>query len=142
MLATPADLAAWTGAAAPANATPLLRSASSLVISASSSSYYAADPVTGLASDPVVAQALNDATCIQAAMWVSAGIDPLAGGVGIVAPVRSKKIGSASLDYDTSASASVTAYNARMYAANNLCPEAVRKLQENNLMDSNVWMYG
>jgi hypothetical protein len=29
-----------------------------------------------------------------------------------------------------------------MYAANNLCPEAVRKLQENNLMDSNVWMYG
>lgn len=142
MLAQPADLAAWTDQPVPANVTPLLRSASSLVLAASSSSYYAVDTATGLATDPVIAQALNDATCIQAAMWTAAGIDPLAGGVGIVAPVRSKKIGSASLDYDTSASASVTAYNARMHAANNLCPEAMRKLRDNNLMDSNVWMYG
>ena len=138
MLAQPADLAAWTGAAAPGNAAPLLREASSLVISASSSSYYAADPATGLATDPVVAKALNDATCIQAAAWQALGIDPLAGGVAVAGVASEKSIGSAHIKLADAAQAA----EARAKALTTLVPAAVRKLQENNLMDSNVWMYG
>lgn len=138
LLATPADLAAWTGAAVPANVTPLLRSASSLVLSASSSSYYAADPVTGLATDPVVAKVLNDATCIQAAAWSALGIDPLLGGVVVASVASSKSIGSASI---TLADAKQAA-DAKAKALTTLVPEAARKLRDNNLMDSNVWMYG
>ncbi len=138
MLAQPADLAAWTGAAVPANATPLLRSASSLVLDASSSSYYAADPATGLATDPVVAQVLNDATCIQAAAWAALGIDPLLGGVVVAGVASQKSIGSAHLSYADAAQAA----DAKAKALTTLVPEAARKLRDNNLMDSNVWMYG
>jgi hypothetical protein len=138
MLATPADLAVWTGAAVPANATPLLRAASSLVLDASSSSYYAADPVTGLATDPVVAKALNDATCIQAAAWAALGIDPLLGGVVVASVASEKSIGSAHLKMADAAQAA----DAKAKALTTLVPQAARKLRDNNLMDSNVWMYG
>lgn len=138
MLAQPADLAAWTGSAAPANAVPLLRSATSLVIAASSSSYYAVDTTTGLATDPVVAKALNDATCIQAAAWAALGIDPLTGGVVVASVASEKSIGSAHIKLADAAQAA----QARAKALTTLVPEAVRKLQENNLMDSNVWLYG
>ena len=138
MLAQPSDLATWTGVAAPVNATVLLRSASSLVLQASSSSYYAADPLTGLATDPVVAQVLNDATCIQAAAWDALGINPLTGGVITAGVASSKSIGTAHI---TLADATAAA-TARAQAVTTLVPEAVRKLVENNLMDSNVWVYG
>ena len=138
MLATPADLSAWTGQPVPANATPLLRSASSLVLGASSASYYAVDPVTGLATDPVVAKVLNDATCIQAAAWAALGIDPLLGGVVVASVASSKSIGSASLSYSDAGQAA----DAKAKALTTLVPEAARKLRENNLMGSNVWMYG
>lgn len=138
MLAQPADLAAWTGATAPANAVPLLRSATSLVLSASGASYYAADPATGLATDPVVAKVLSDATCIQAAAWAAMGIDPLLGGVQTAAVASQKSIGTARLMYAGAAQAAA----ARANALTELVPDAARKLQENNLMDTNVWMYG
>lgn len=138
MLAQPSDLAAWTGATAPVNATALLRSASSLVLSAASSSYYAADPVTGLATDPVVAQVLNDATCIQAAAWDALGINPLTGGVVVESVKSSKSIGTAHITYADAG----TAATARAQAVTTLVPEAVRKLVENNCMDTNVWVYG
>jgi hypothetical protein len=138
LLAQPADLAAWTGAAAPANAVPLLRSASSLVISATSTSYYAADPVTGMATDPVALQVLNDATCIQAAAWAALGIDPLKGGVQVAGVASQKSIGTAHITYADAGQAAT----AKADALTRLVPEAVRKLQENNLLDSNVWMYG
>lgn len=138
MLAQPADLAAWTAVPAPVNAVPLLRSATSLVIQASGSSYYAVDPTTGLATDPVVAQVLNDTTCIQAAAWAALGIDPLTGGVIVAGVASSKSIGTAHVTYADAAAAAL----ARTEAVEHLVPEAVRKLAENNLMDSNVWVYG
>ena len=138
MLAQPSDLAAWTGAAVPANATPLLRSASSLVLDATSSSYYAADPVTGLATDPVVAKALSDATCIQAAAWAALGIDPLLGGVVVASVASEKSIGSAHLKMADAAMAA----DAKAKALTTLVPQAARKLHDNNLLDSNVWLYG
>jgi hypothetical protein len=138
LLAQPTDLAAWTGVAAPANAMPLLRSASSLVLEASGSSYYAVDVATGLATDPVVAKALNDATCIQAAAWAALGIDPLLGGVVVASVASSKSIGTAHLAYADAGKAA----DAKANALTTLVPEAMRKLRDNNLMDSNVWMYG
>jgi|GEM_PF-5468554 len=138
MLAQPADLAAWTGTDAPANANALLRSATSLVLSASGASYYATDQTTGLATDPAVAKVLADATCIQAAAWDAMGINPLLGGVQTAAVASQKSIGSAHLTYADAGQAA----QARADALTTLVPEAARKLQQNNLMDSNVWMYG
>jgi len=138
MLAQPADLATWTGNPAPTNATALLRSASSLVLSASGSSYYATDPVTGLPTDPVVAKVLSDATCIQAAAWDALGINPLLGGVQTAAVASQKSIGTAHIVLADAASAA----QARAASLNTLVPEAARKLVENNLMDTNVWLYG
>jgi hypothetical protein len=138
MYAQPGDLAAWTGADAPVNAMPLLRAATSLVVEATSSSYYAVDSTTGLATDPVVLQVLNDATCIQAAAWAALGIDPLTGGVQVAGVASSKSIGSAHITYADGAAAAL----AKAESLTKLVPEAVRKLSENNMMDSNVWMYG
>lgn len=137
-LAAPADLAAWTGAPAPNNAIPLLRSATALVLNASKGAYYAVDPLTGLATDPVVAKVLNDATCIQAAAWAALGINPLTGGVAVSTVVSAKSIGSAHLVYADAAQAAA----AKAAAMTELVPEAVAKLAQNNLMPSNVWMYG
>jgi hypothetical protein len=138
MLAQVADLAAWTGADPPVNAVPLLRSASSLVLQATSSSYYAVDDTTGLATDPIVAQVLNDATCIQAAAWAALGVNPLTGGVQVAGVASSKSIGTAHITYADGAAAAT----AKAEALTKLVPEAARKLVENNMMDSNVWMYG
>jgi hypothetical protein len=138
MLAQPADLAAWTGTAAPANATALLREATSMVLSATLGGYYAVDTTTGLATDPVVAKVLNDATCIQAAAWAALGIDPNLGGVIVAGVASQKSIGSAHLSYaDASAAAA-----AKEAALNGLVPAAMRKLAQNNLLPSNVWLYG
>lgn len=138
MLAQPTDLATWTQQDPPANAAVLLREATSLVLAATGSSYYAADPDTGLATDPTTAAVLRDATCIQAAAWNALGIDPLTGGV-VVSGVKSQKsIGTAHITY---ADAGMAA-QAKAEALTSLVPSAVRKLQENNLLDSNVWLYG
>jgi hypothetical protein len=137
-LAAPADLAAWTGADAPVNAVPLLRSATSLVLSATKGAYYAVDPLTGLATDPVVAKVLNQTACIQAAAWAALGIDPLTGGVVVSTVVSQKSIGSAHLSYADAAQAA----DAKARALTTLVPEAVAKLSQNNLLASNVWVYG
>lgn len=139
--ATAADLATWTGATAPTNATQLLRRASALVRKATAVAFYATD-TTGLPTDADTLQAFNDATCAQAAMWAAAGIDPTAGGVALVTPTRRKSIGSASLEYDTSANASVTAYNARGAAALNLCEEAFDILSAAGINLINPWIAG
>jgi len=137
-LAAPDDLAAWTGTTAPANAVPLLRSATSLVLAATKGAYYAVDAVTGLATDPVVAKVLNDATCIQAAAWAALGVNPLTGGVAVSTVVSQKAIGSARLTYADAAQAAA----AKTAAVTELVPEAMAKLSQNNLLASNVWMYG
>jgi hypothetical protein len=137
-LAAPTDLAAWTGTTAPANAVPLLRSATALVLSASKGAYYAVDATTGLATDPVVAKILNDATCIQAASWAALGIDPLTGGVAVPTVVSQKSIGSAHIAFADAVAASL----AKTKAVTELVPEAVAKLSQNNLLPTNVWIYG
>jgi hypothetical protein len=129
-LASPADLVAWTGVAAPANAIPLLRKASSMVLKATKLSIYATDTSTGLASDPTILKCMNDATCIQAAALTALAIDPLAGGVQHGGVKSSKKILSASF---TIAGAEQTAA-AIASAASSLVPDAVEKLREQNLI--------
>lgn len=130
--ATAAELITWLGGPAPANATTLLRSASLLVRGATVASIYGTD-TAGLPTDATVRQAFKDATCAQAAMWSAAGIDPAGGGVASSAPVRSKKLGSGSVDYDTSVNASVTAFTAKQAATTSLCAEAWLLLKQAGL---------
>ncbi len=139
MLAQPSDLAAYTGAdAPPANASILLRSASTLVLDATSQAYYTVDPTTGLATDSQIATALLTATCIQAAAWAAIGYDPTTGGVQTASVVQSSKAGGAS---DTFADANIAA-QARQAAINGLVPDAVRVLRLNNLLLPNPWVFG
>lgn len=130
--ATSAQLDDWLDGPLPANATTLLRSASLLVRGATVASVYDVD-TAGLPTDPAVLTAFRDATCAQAAMWSTAGIDPAGGGVASSAPVRSKKLGSGSVDYDTSVNASVTAFTAKQAAARELCAEAYMILRQAGL---------
>ena len=140
--ATEQQLAEWSGQAAPDNATVLLRAASRLVDSALLTAVYATDD-DGAPTDTKVAAALRDATCAQAATWAALGIDPTAGPAGQSAPlVRSKKIGSASVDYDTSAAASVTVQQSRADAVTQLTGEAVQYLAAAGLLNNRVWVYG
>lgn len=137
-LATPDDLAAWTTTDAPANAVVLLRSATLLVQEATAQAYYDVDPLTGLATDRQTGQALNDATCIQAAAWAALGINPLLGGVADVGVESATKIGTASITY---ADAALVA-QAQFDAVTGLVPEAMRKLQANNLIVPQAWAFG
>lgn len=138
-LASPADLIAWTGATtAPALAVPLLRSATTLVLTATSAAYYDADPATGLPTDADTLQAMNDATCIQAAAWDAIKYNPLAGGV-ITSGVKSaKSIGTAHITYADGAMAA----QARADAIASLVPDALRLLELNGLLGSHVRMFG
>jgi hypothetical protein len=139
--ATTADLAEWTQQAAPANAASLLRSASLLVREATKSAYYAVD-ANNLPTDTDVLEAFRDSTCAQAAYWIALGIDPTTGGLSTQGVLRGKRIGSAALDYDTSALASVTAMQERMAAARELCDEAFRILQIQKLQITGPWIVG
>lgn len=136
--AQPADLAEYTGSAAPSNAVALLRSATNLVLDATNQAYYAVDLTTGLPTDPQILGALKQATLIQAAAWAAIGYDPLAGGVITTSVVQSSKAGGAS---DTFADAQLAA-QARADAVRDLVPDAVRVLRLNNLLIPNPWVFG
>jgi hypothetical protein len=138
MYAQPADLAAYTGNAAPANAKNLLQSATNLVLDATNQAYYAVDLTTGLPTDAQILAALQKATIIQAAAWAAIGYDPLTGGVHTPSVVQSTKAGSAS---DTFADANLAA-QARAEALKGLVPEAERVLRYNNLLIKNIWVFG
>ncbi|MBF6333328.1 hypothetical protein [Nocardia transvalensis] len=75
--ASPDDLAAFL-TPVPDNAAALIRSASMLVRDVTSNDLYDITPA-GLPSDPDLRQALREATCVQVASWVDAGIGPAAG---------------------------------------------------------------
>ena len=137
-LAAPEDLATWIADAPPNNAIALLREATTLVLDAVEGSFYDIDPLTGLATDLQVKNALRDATCIQAAAWNSINYDPLAGGVVTSLVKSSKKIGSASF----SIAGADTAAASQAAASGQLVPAAVRKLQQNNLFGTTPWMLG
>lgn len=137
--ATEDDYTAYIGGTAPANIEALLRSVSNLVHDAIAGAYYLTDPDTGVASDTDVVEALRDATCVQAAAWVTLKIDPLAGGVVTTAgTVASKSLDGGSVSY---AGAQLAA-QARATAVDQLVPEAVRILRAQNLLATRVWSYG
>jgi hypothetical protein len=137
-LAAPTDLATWTGTTAPANAVPLLRSATSLVLAATSADYYTVDPLTGISTDAIVKQALQDAVCIQAAAWAALGFDPLLGGVVTASVESSAKISSALITF---ADANLAA-QARGEAFTTLVPDAERRLRQVDLLRSGAWAFG
>lgn len=134
MLADAADLQRWTQAPVPDNADTYLRSCSSMVSDATRLAVYRTDPTTGLPTDPTILDAFRDATCIQAAAWITLGIDPLTGGFDTTGVKSSKKIGSAAI---TVAGADQAAA-ARAYAAANLVPEAIRVLRVHGLISAVV----
>jgi hypothetical protein len=108
-----------------------------LVRTATATSVYGVDE-TGLPSDANISDAFRDATCAQVASWVGADVDPSGAGLSTTAPVRGKKLGSGSVEYDTAASSSVVAYQAKRVAAVTLCPEAFMILQQAGITPAGV----
>ena len=137
-LATPTDLAEWTSTTAPANAVVLLRSATMLVLDATEGAWYDTDPATGLATDTQVLNAMRDATCIQAAAWAAINYNPLTGGIVTASVKRSKKIGSASIEL----AGTDAAAQSQAAAVRSLVPDALRKLQQNNLLGNAPYARG
>lgn len=131
-LATPDDLATWTGAEVPDNAVVLLRECSALVLKTTKLAIYATDTSTGLATDPNILKCMRDAACIQAAAWIKLGIDPDLGGIVTQATKTSKKIGSAAVTYSDAESQSVAAM--RQFAMVGLVPSAARIGRLNDLL--------
>ncbi|MGW5673940.1 hypothetical protein ACWEV4_02410 [Streptomyces sp. NPDC003860] len=90
--ATPEQLAAWTGAPAPADAERLLARASEDVSDALLTAVYETSSV-GMPTDPSVVQALADATCAQVEWQLASGDD----GTGAAGQWDSVSIGPVSL---------------------------------------------
>lgn len=139
-LATTDDLAAWMSTDAPANATAILRACTVMVIDACEGSFYSTDPATGIATDTTIQTAMKNAVLDQAAAWVTLKIDPFTGGVATLGTATSKKIGSAQITYDGTDAAAAAA--ARAAAFTSLVPQAVKRLQQVNLLGTNPWYYG
>lgn len=121
--ATAADMAAYTGAAAPTDADALLAKASRFLDSSVFRlCWYQADG-DGLPTDQLVAQAFTDAVCAQAAWWDELGdsTGATAAGWGNVG------IGSVQLGR------SVTAVKAEDSPARQLAPEVIDVLQQPDL---------
>lgn len=138
MLATPDDMAAYTGTTAPANASVLIRSATSLVLRETRMAYYTVDPLTGLATDAQIGGALNLATVIQACAWAGLNYDPLTGGVLTPSVESSTKMLSSTITYADAALAAT----AMSDAITGLVPEAQRVLELNDLLIPNPWTFG
>ena len=138
-LATAADLNEWmAGSPLTGNATVLLRSATTLVLNATSGARYDVDLLTGLATDPLTLQAMNDATCIQAAAWDAIKYNPLTGGVITSGVKTSKSIGTAHITYADGAMAA----QSRADAIASLVPDAARVLRLRGLITSQLWVAG
>lgn len=137
--ATSADLAAWTGAAAPSNATQALRSASLAVREATELDFFATD-TTGMPTDTTVLQAFNDATCCQAAALIALSVDTNAGGSVVPTVKESKSIGSARITY--AQQDAKNAADAKQQALTGLVPEAMRILRDAGLARTAPWFVG
>lgn len=83
----------------PASLERLLRAASLRVATATRLAAYATD-TDGNPSDPQVVEALRDATCQQAALWIGANIDPTVGALGQDLVVTSQSVPGGSVSYD------------------------------------------
>lgn len=128
------DLAAWTGVAAPANATRLLRSAALLVRTATAADVHAVDSA-GLPTDATLLTAMQEATCAQVAAWVALGIDPAGGAPSAPAVVTSRTQGGRSESYAVDATTTAETRT----AVTTLCPESVAILRQAGLASAGVW---
>lgn len=138
------DYSTWVGDSAPIpdNIVQLLRSASLLIAEETKLAYYDADPNTSLPTNTAIIGAFRDATCVQVSVWAKLGIDPNLAALDFAPPKRGKAIGTARIDYDTSAIASVTAFNARQQLVGSLCQEAQTILRQAGILSMRTWTYG
>ncbi len=93
--ATAADLAAYTGTAAPADAAVKLTRASAIITNVTIGAVYTVDG-TGLPTDAATLTAFRDATCAQVVWWAATG-DP----TGAQGRLASTTIGRVSLTFRT-----------------------------------------
>ena len=98
--AVPDDLMdGWLTEAPPAaEALRNIRFASQLVRNATRLDLYDTYP-SGLPVDLDIVEAMRDATCAQAAMWVLAGVDPAAGSIGRQIGIASESADGGSVTY-------------------------------------------
>lgn len=129
-LATTGELATWMSTSTPSTAGATLRSCTTLVFDAVKGVAYDVDEDTMLATDAEVGAALKEATLIQAAAWITLGIDPFSGGIDTGGVKKSKKIGSGSFEMAGADNAAA----AKAYAAGHLVPEAEGRLRRANLL--------
>jgi hypothetical protein len=104
-----------------------IRAASRLVRQATRCDRYEVDPA-GLPVDLTISEAMRDATCAQAAMWITAGIDPGAGTAGREIGIASQSADGGSVTYSDSISAEEIERSLRYLIA-----EALEILRENGL---------
>lgn len=113
--ASRSDLAAYTGADAPAQAERLLERASELIDSKVIAPYTVDDD--DMPSDATQRQAFRDATCAQVEWWIETGDEK-----GVLAAYSSVSIGSLSLSRGSAGSSAMTgealAPRARVHLAN------------------------
>lgn len=115
-----ADLAGWVDEV-PDDVETYIRLASGKVRTATRSARYDVGP-NGLPSDPDVIEAMRDATCAQAALWISAKINPAEAGISDDGgTVAAKSMGGRSVTYSAT---SQSVAQARSLAATELCQEA------------------
>jgi hypothetical protein len=131
--ATPDELTTFLGEAAPDNADRLLRGASGLVRSATRAALYDVTS-TGMPSDPDIAEAFRDATCAQAAEWISSGVNPAAG----TSPGTPKAsgIGGANVQWDSPGGLTPE------QTLTQLIPDAVWYLDSAGLLSGTVQVWG
>ena len=134
--ATHTDLTSWIGAPqAESEVKGHLRAASVLVRDACVNDLYDITPA-GLPSDPDLAEALVEATCAQAEIWLALGVDPVAGAAALEAEVTKSSIDGASIEVDASVSAAATA--AKVASLDCLAPIALSILRAVGLASAAV----
>lgn len=132
VFATEDQLTEWSGEPSPANARVLLREASILVRGACRADVFDVLP-NGLPEDDDKRLAMQEATCAQAAMWSSTGVNPAAGAGGIANQVVSSSIDGASVSFNTAALDA-----AKAESIDRLCASAYRILRDAGLASSAV----
>ncbi|WP_280273378.1 hypothetical protein [Nocardia wallacei] len=76
-----------------------LQAASQIVRNATKNDLYDASPA-GVPTDPVLAAALTDATCIQVREWIENDVVPLSGPAGLAPTVASASTNGSSVSYN------------------------------------------
>lgn len=129
--ATVEELETFAGSA-PDNAVALIREASLLVEEATMLDVYATD-ADGYPTDQRVKQAFMEATCAQATLWSSAGLDPTKGATGQTPAITSQSVPGGSVSYQQPATMAELGS-----AATTLCDSAYLILRQAGLCRRNV----